>query len=434
MSISTSEKKKLETIRKWVKKERRRYRLSAQPKFSIGVDNRTKKIIVRYSIYEVVGYNIKKDEAKTKLKRKNIYTSFKLNDYELLNVRRVYNQIVKDIEKANKQVISDSVNIHSWVDKYITNEMRYGKKLSPRTLKSDKDMIVPYVKWLEENHPKYLDIYNHIDGGKKVLEEYLLMKTNKGYSKNTIANSYRRIKGFFNWLSDEDESIPYNMLKMKGYSIERNADKLPPATSIDDMKVLIKWMDDNKENKYERHFIPILRMLLLYGCRISEVVEMKIKDINVKTKIWEFFSKSSWRQIKLDSESLWRDLDYWVFDKKGKVRTDKEYVFHLEYWRRGGKDGKGGGVKMNLDNYITMSGVEHKFKKVILELGLNPKLTPHSCRRGYITYMLEKTNGNVPQIAYNVGHKTWDIVRMYNRARLPKERMSINFKEVLENE
>ena len=89
---------------------------------------------------------------------------------------------------------------------------------------------------------------------------------------------------------------------------------------------------------------------------------------------------------------------------------------------------------MNLKNHITMSGVEHKFKKVILELGLNPKLTPHSCRRGYITYMLEQTNGNVPQIAYNVGHKTWDIVRMYNRARLPKERMSINFKEVLENE
>ena len=215
MSISTSEKKKLETIRKWVKKERRRYRLSAQPKFSIGVDSRTKKIIVRYSFYEVVGYDTKKDEAKIKLKRKNIYTSFKLNDYELLNVRRVYNQIVKAIEKTNKQIISDSVNFPSWVDKYTTNEMRYGKKLSPRTLKSDNDMLQPYVEWLRENKPKYLDIYKHLDGGKKVLEEYLLMKTNKGYSKNTIANSYRRIKGFFNWLSDEDESIRLNVSLVK---------------------------------------------------------------------------------------------------------------------------------------------------------------------------------------------------------------------------
>ena len=440
MKLSKQQKKKLTDFRSWVKKERRRHRIASYPKFSFGVDNRTLKIKYRFNINEVVGYDTIKDEPILKRKKVDKYTSIPLNEYELINVRNIYNDVKKRVERSDKQVSGDSNNLQYWMNDYYTTEIRNGRKISEVSLRSDKQALLPYEKFIQENHPKFLDIYKHIDGGKKVLEEYLnhLRNTktrfNKPPSKNTLNNSYRRIKGFFNWMSEKDGSFPYNMLKLKGYTQERNKDKLPPATSLEDMKILIRWMDENIENKYEKHFIPILRLLLISGCRISEVVGMKIEDIDFKEKIWSFFGKGKWRTIKLDSDTLWKDLDYWVFDKKGKVRTDKKFVFHLEYWRRGGKDGKGGGVKMNLDNYITMSGVEHKFKKVILELGLNPKLTPHSCRRGYITYMLEKTNGNVPQIAYNVGHKTWDIVRMYNRARLPKERMSINFKEVLENE
>ena len=66
-----------------------------------------------------------------------------------------------------------------------------------------------------------------------------ITKYNRPPSKNTLNNTYRRIKGFFNWLSEKDGSFPYNMLKLKGYAQERNKDKLPPATSIEDMKKLI---------------------------------------------------------------------------------------------------------------------------------------------------------------------------------------------------
>jgi len=440
MALTKQQQKKLTDFRGWVKKERRRYRIGSYPKFSFGVDNRTLKIKYRFNTNEVVGYDTDKDEPILKRKKVDKYTAIPLSEYELINVRHIYNDVKKRVAKSDRQVSGESNNLQYWMNDYYTTEIRNGRELTEVSLRSDKQALLPYEKFIQENHPKFLDIYKHIDGGKKVLEEYLnhLRNTktrfNKPPSKNTLNNSYRRIKGFFNWIGEKDGSFPYNMLKLKGFAQERNKDKLPPATSLEDMKILVRWMDENIENKYEKHFIPILRLLLISGCRISEVVSMKLEDIDFKEKIWKFFSKGKWRAIKLDSDTLWKDLDYWVFDKKGKVRTDKKFVFHLEYWRRGGKDGKGGGVKMNLKNHITMSGVEHKFKKVILELGLNPKLTPHSCRRGYITYMLEQTNGNVPQIAYNVGHKTWDIVRMYNRARLPKERMSINFKEVLENE
>ncbi|MBT7973413.1 MAG: hypothetical protein HN687_04625, partial [Candidatus Marinimicrobia bacterium] len=134
MVLTTKEKKKIGDVRKWVKKERRRYRLSAHPKFSIGVDGRTKNLICRYGIYEVIGYDVENDEPITKLKKKNKYTAVKLNDYENINVSTIYNQIVKDIEKANKKVYKTN-NIDYWVDKYISSTIRNGRDISELTLK-----------------------------------------------------------------------------------------------------------------------------------------------------------------------------------------------------------------------------------------------------------------------------------------------------------
>ena len=440
MKLSKQQKKKLTDFRSWVKKERRRHRIASYPKFSFGVDNRTLKIKYRFNINEVVGYDTIKDEPILKRKKVDKYTSIPLNEYELINVRHIFQDVKKRVAKSDKKVSGDSNNLQYWMNDYYTTEIRNGRKLTEVSLRSDKDVLLPYAEYIQKYHPKYLDIYQHINGGKKVLEDYLnhkrnsITKYNRPPSKNTLNNTYRRIKGFFNWLSEKDGSFPYNMLKLKGYAQERNKDKLPPATSIEDMKKLIKWMDENIENKYEKHFIPILRLLLISGCRISEAVSMKIDDIDFKQREWSFFGKNKWRTIKLDSDTLWNDLDYWVFDKKGKVRKDKKFVFHLEYWRKGNKEGKGGGIKLNLDKHITASGITHKFKRVIKGLGLNPKLTPHSCRRGFITYMLEKTNGNVPMVAQLVGHSTWEMVNRYNRARLPKERTTINLGEVIKGE
>ena len=113
------------------------------------------------------------------------------------------------------------------------------------------------------------------------------------------------------------------------------------------------------------------------------------------------------------------------------TRIKKKYVFHLEYWRKTDKNGKGGGIKRDLSKHFSASGIQHKFKKVIKELGLNDRLSPHSCRRWFITYMLEKYNGNVPLVAQMVGHSSWEMVYRYNRERLPKQRTTIDINEII---
>jgi len=438
MPLSPKQKKDMSDFRKWVKTQRRRYRIGSYPSFSYACDDKTNNLMLCYSVNEVTGFNKRTDEPILRRKRMKYYLGVSLSDYDSVNVRRHYRLVQKEVKNYEKVAQSESMSLPHWVEEYGTNPNRYGNIVEQVTLRSDEGVMRKYVEWLKINSPRHLDVYEHLVDGKKIFEEYLndfrITNTRHGKppTKNTRNNTYTRIKGFFNWLSDKDDRFRFNMMKMKGFAIQRDKEKLPPATTKSDMSSFIKWMEVNKDNKYEMHFIPILRMLLLTGCRVGEVVTMKIEDIDLESRAWNFYGKTQRRTIKLDSETLWESLKPWIFDSNGKVRTDKKWVFHCEYWRKPNKiNGKGGGVKMVLDKHITSSGVTHKFKSVVNELGLNPKLSPHSCRRGWITYMLERGRP-IQEIAHLVGHNSYEMVYRYSRQQIPKDRTTIDFSELIE--
>jgi len=54
-------------------------------------------------------------------------------------------------------------------------------------------------------------------------------------------------------------------------------------------------------------------------------------------------------------------------------------------------------------------------------LKLNPKLTPHACRRYFITQMLLKTDGNIPLVSQIVGHQSWEMVHHYTKSMIKED-------------
>ena len=90
MTLSKQQKKKLTEYRKWVKVQRRRYRIGSYPTFSYALEERQNKLVLCYSVNEVVGYDKKNDEPILKRKKKKKYLDVSLNDYESINVRRHY--------------------------------------------------------------------------------------------------------------------------------------------------------------------------------------------------------------------------------------------------------------------------------------------------------------------------------------------------------
>ena len=155
MGLSSTENKKLNEFRKWVKTQRRRYRLSSYPKFSFGVDGRTKKILYRYAVNEVIGYNKDRDQPITSRKQVNGYTPIPLSDYELINVRSIFNKVKKDVARFDRVVQSDSKSLPHWIEEYVSLDIRNGVELVDRTRESDRYILVKYMKWLKTHRPSY---------------------------------------------------------------------------------------------------------------------------------------------------------------------------------------------------------------------------------------------------------------------------------------
>ena len=62
MPLSPKQKKDMSDFRKWVKTQRRRYRIGSYPSFSYSCDDKTNNLMLCYSVNEVIGFNKKNGE------------------------------------------------------------------------------------------------------------------------------------------------------------------------------------------------------------------------------------------------------------------------------------------------------------------------------------------------------------------------------------
>ena len=162
------------------------------------------------------------------------------------------------------------------------------------------------------------------------------------------------------------------------------------------------------------------------GVRIRELCNMKINDIEPSTRTWSFKGKGRYggkERIQRLPQYLWDMISYLIVDEKGKLRTDKEYVFHQCFYKPYGVVKWGGKmIKVeDLSKPFTEDGFRNKFYKMVNHLKLTKGLSPHACRRYYITEMLKKTNGDIPLVAQLVGHSSWDMVKLYAQSMITEK-------------
>ena len=404
----------------------------SNPKFHFKVDNKTGKLILCYS---VPTYH---PDAKDKTKKKNIQKylkSYTLENYKNeLDIEFWYKYILDEIGLANKEILVDTSTLKYWIDLYTSPIPRKGitNVPKPHTLVNDKNFLMGYYGWLKDNKPRYLDIWMHNDDNiKNIFTEYLQFKSD-GWSKSSIHNCFRCYRAFLNWVGYKEPQFKGG--RLQGLQVETPKPILT-SFSTAEMEKVVHFMDEFQTDPTWFWFVPMLRIMLITGCRISELVHMKVNDISKFTISsddgdftgykWTFEGKGDKeRTMMIDSSTCIDDIDRLVLDDKGNKRTDKVYVFHKQYYKSANPNqdtNMGAGMINNLDEPYSISGVQHKFKKMVKLLKLNEKLTPHSCRRFFITEKLMETGGNIPLTALLTGHSNYKMINHYAKHNQQKE-------------
>jgi len=425
---------KVHKFRKWVVSEikknnrvKKNRTISTSPTFTFTANKSSNKIILNYYVPKIDTTSKKG----VKLKKVQKYLgNWSLHSYEKdgFSVLQWYEFVCDEVSRYQTECFVDESSLEYWINLYASPLPRRGVKSIPteKTRYNENCFLKDYLLWLKKNHPKYTNLwYHNEDAVREIVMEYLRFRATKsihkkkGWGESTIFNAYRIIRSFLNWIAIKEPNFKSD--RLSSMSVEKPKPTLDTFTQIEFQKV-VKFMKDNGTDTKWSWFIPILRLMLVSGCRISEVINMRINELTLFTENdkdiieWKFRGKNNKeRTFYIDSSTSQSDIMDAISDENGDIRTDKEWVFHKRFWKGGNKYGAGIGMVENIDEPFTLSGVGHKFKKMVELLKLNPKLTPHSTRRYFITEKLISSGGNIPLVALLVGHSSFEMVNHYQK-------------------
>lgn len=234
---------------------------------------------------------------------------------------------------------------------------------------------------------------NHVDKPvvkitKEDINDYLSSK--KEWSAGTVDKKLSNIKNFFSWLVNEGY-----LLKNPAATIDPpvKPKRLPKALSIDELELVRESCETIRER-------AIIEVMYSTGCRLSEVADMKIKDIIITEKKMKVIGKGDKERIVyLTSKSLYHLRKYL------KSRNDDcEYLFVTERkpYRK-------------LSNRTFKDIVDKVHQRTDIEM----KITPHVFRHTKATLMREN-GADISEIQEVLGHENVSTTLMY--ARVSEER------------
>lgn len=193
-------------------------------------------------------------------------------------------------------------------------------------------------------------------------------------SKNTIMLAVASLKFFFKEiLGKEIEEI----------KIPKKEKKLPEVLSREEVMSLIDSADNLKSRL-------IISFLYSTGLRVSELVNLKIEDLNLNEKIgWVRKGKGSKDRIFAISESLSKELQEYL-NKKAKENT---FLF-------------------SKNKPLTTRNIQKIISGTRKRARINKKVTPHTLRHSFATHLLE--NGtDIRVIQAMLGHSSLSTTQVY---------------------
>jgi len=192
-------------------------------------------------------------------------------------------------------------------------------------------------------------------------------------SKNTIMLASASLKFFF------IEILGKEFSKVK---IPKKERKLPEVLTKEEVRKLIDSADNIKSRL-------IISLLYSSGLRVSELVNLKIEDLNLQDKTgWVRKGKGNKDRLFSISSALADELKEYQARK-----AEDKYVF-------------------SKDKPLTTRNIQKIIKGTRIRSSINKKITPHTLRHSFATHLLEQGT-DIRMIQVLLGHSSLNTTQLY---------------------
>ena len=250
---------------------------------------------------------------------------------------------------------------------------------------SYKNDIEEFFSYLERESLSFLDI-NYDD-----LRFYLMyLKEEKNDSNSSIDRKLSGLRGFYKFLANEGYVSKNVFSLVNGPKKEK---KLPRYFEYNELEELFNVCDDTPLGQRD---LLILEMLHGTGVRVGELVNIKVKDIDLSTKSILILGKGNKERIVTYGEYCSDALITYLNDGYHRLNIKNEEYLFLN---------KNGGV-------ITERGVRYVLEQIIKKTSLNKNISPHMLRHSFATHLLNE-GCDLITVQKLLGHESIKATQIY---------------------
>ena len=275
------------------------------------------------------------------------------------------------------------MNIKSKINKSISSfseYLLYQKGLSQNTVDSYKSDLTKLSNYLENQ-----------DLSKASIDNFFIDMSEFNYSSSTKKRMHSSIKNFLKYINENEdyESIDISDIKLK------SSKKLPEVLSITDIENMINFY--NHETYLDSRNRTVIDVLYSTGCRVSELCDINISDIDLDEKFLKLKGKGSKQRIVPIGSMLYKNLMQYLNVRETFLQNRGEPLFLSKS-----------------KNKLDRTAVFRIIKKTAKNISLQTDVHPHTLRHSAATHMLEG-GCDLRTVQEFLGHSSVSTTQIYTK-------------------
>ena len=229
------------------------------------------------------------------------------------------------------------------------------------------------------------------------IQEYLFQLSKKKFSERTQARWISSIKAFFKYLLDDEVRSDNPATLLEGPKLGLY---LPDTLSFDDVDKIINAIDvSNDLGKRNKCMIEVL-----YGCglRVSELIDLKISNINFKELYLKVEGKGDKTRYVPLAKFTAKLIKEYISEVRSKYKINKKCEDILFLNSRGSA----------MSRVIVFIIIKELTEKA----GINKKISPHTFRHSFATHLLQN-GADLRYIQEMLGHSSITTTEIYTHLK-----------------
>lgn len=286
--------------------------------------------------------------------------------------------------------------LHSFL-MYLETERGY----SPHTVSAYQNDLTQFLQFLEQEKIFSLDQVN-----KSTLRSFLGNSLQEGYSKKTVARKVASLRSFFRFLHRRNVIHSNPTLTLLSPKVER---RLPTVLDEATMKRVVESPDPTVE--HSKRDAAILELFYSTGIRLSELIGIKISDIDFARKTLKVQGKGKKQRIlPLGSKAI-EALERYLHEER-VVRRLESRAAPLFVTDRG--------------EPMYPVAVYRIVRKYLDRVSEAEKKSPHVLRHSFATHLLNR-GADLAAVRELLGHESLSTTQIYTH--VSTERMKKAYRQ-----